>query len=58
MERYYTPKEISETLKLNIRTIYKWIREGHLKAVKLGDVWRISESELNRLLSGSREAAE
>ena len=56
MERYYTPKEVSETLKLNIRTIYKWIREGHLKAVKLGDVWRISESELNRLLSG--EAAE
>lgn len=50
MENYYTPKEISDKLKLNIRTIYKWIREGKVNAVKLGDVWRISESELQRLL--------
>ncbi len=51
METYYTPKEIAEKLKLNIGTVYKWVREGRLKAVKLGDVWRISESELNRLLN-------
>ncbi len=56
MENYYTPKEVSEKLKLNVRTVYKWIREEKLKAVKLGDVWRISESELNRLLnSGEQE---
>jgi acetyl-CoA synthetase len=51
MENYYTPKEVSEKLKLNIRTIYKWIREERIRAIKLGDVWRISESELNRLLN-------
>ena len=50
METYYTPKEIAEKLKLNIGTVYKWIREGRIKAIKLGDVWRISESELNQLL--------
>lgn len=55
MERYFTPKEVSEMLKLNIGTLYKWIREGKLKAVKLGDVWRIPESELNRLLSGEEK---
>ena len=57
MENHYTPKEISSKLKLNIMTIYKWIREGKIKAVKLGDVWRISESELNRLLSGNDPAS-
>lgn len=51
MENYYTPKEVSEKLKLNIRTVYKWIREEKLKAVKLGDVWRIPESEIKRLLN-------
>jgi excisionase family DNA binding protein len=51
METHYTPKEVSEKLKLNIRTIYKWIKEERIKAVKLGDVWRISQSEINRLLS-------
>ncbi|MBS3900188.1 MAG: helix-turn-helix domain-containing protein [Dethiobacter sp.] len=55
MENYYTPKEISDKLKLNIRTIYKWIREEKINAVKLGDVWRISESELQRLLKGETE---
>jgi len=59
MENYYTPKEVSEKLKLNIRTVYKWIREEKLKAVKLGDVWRIPESEIKRLLkSGSRSNIE
>ncbi len=53
MENYYTPKEVSEKLKLNIRTIYKWIREERIKAIKLGNVWRISESELSRLLEGN-----
>lgn len=50
MENYYTPKEVADKLKLNVRTLYKWIREGKLNAVKLGDVWRIPESEINRLL--------
>lgn len=50
MENYYTPQEVANKLKLNVRTLYKWIREGRLYAVKLGDVWRIPETELNRLL--------
>jgi len=54
-ENYYTPKEISDKLKLNVRTVYKWIREGRVNAIKLGDVWRISESELNRILGGERD---
>ena len=52
MESYYTPKEISEKLKVDTRTVYRWIREGLLNAVKIGHSVRISESELNRLLSG------
>jgi len=55
MENYLTPKEIAEKLKLNIRTVYKWIREEKLRAVKLGDVWRISESELDRFIKESTQ---
>ncbi|TYO97034.1 helix-turn-helix domain-containing protein [Desulfallas thermosapovorans] len=50
MEQYYTPQEVADSLKINLRTIYRWIREGKLNAVKVGELWRISESELNRLL--------
>ena len=50
MEQYYKPKEVADKLKINVMTVYKWIREGKLKAVKVGDLWRISENELKNLL--------
>jgi excisionase family DNA binding protein len=52
MEKYYTPEEIAANLKVSRKTIYNWIQEGRLKAVKIGHFWRIAESELNRLLQG------
>lgn len=55
MEQYYTLQEVAEKLKLNVRTLYKWIRESKLNAVKLGDVWRIPESELKRLLGENNQ---
>lgn len=50
MEEFYTPQEIAERLKVDIRTVYRWIREDRMKAAKIGRFWRIPESELNRLL--------
>jgi len=58
MENYYTPQEVADKLKLNVRTLYKWIRENKLKAVKLGDVWRISETELSRILRGEESSTD
>ena len=56
MEKYYTPEEIAANLKVSRKTIYNWIQKGHLKAVKIGHFWRISESELNRLLKGAEQS--
>lgn len=53
MDNYYTPQEIADRLKVNKMTVYKWIREGKLKAVKIGDLWRIAESELERFIKES-----
>ena len=52
MEELFTPQEVAQKLKIDMSTVYRWIREGRLKAVKIGHFWRISESELNRLLKG------
>lgn len=52
MEKYYTPEEIADNFKVNRKTVYNWIQSGKLKAVKIGHFWRISETELNRLLVG------
>ena len=50
MEKLFTPEEVALNLKVSRKTIYNWIQEGRLRAVKVGHFWRISESELNRLL--------
>ncbi len=44
--RYYSPEQIAEQYNLNQATVRKWIREGKLKAVKLGALWRVSEEAL------------
>jgi len=56
MEKYYTPEEVANLIKVSRKTIYNWIQEGRLKAVKIGHFWRISESELNRLLKGDEQS--
>lgn len=58
MEKFYTPEEVAVNLKVSRKTIYNWIQEGRLKAVKIGHFWRISESELNRLLKGEEQKQE
>jgi len=49
--KYYSPEEIAELLNLHPATIRKWIRQGKLKAVKLGRVWRIMEEDLQEFLN-------
>ena len=56
MEELFTPQEVAQKLKIDMSTVYRWIRECRLKAVKIGHFWRISESELNRLLKGDEQS--
>lgn len=50
MQQYYTPQEVADALKVNIRTIYKWIREGKFSAIKIGGVLRIPKEQLDDFL--------
>ncbi|GEM_PF-491858 len=55
-----TPEETAQILGLSPKTIKDWCRAGYIKAVKVGKggIWRIPESELDRLIkerSGKRE---
>lgn len=43
---FLTVQEVAKLLKLNIITIYAYIRSQHLKAVKFGRTYRIEKQEL------------
>jgi excisionase family DNA binding protein len=44
---FLTAKEVANILKLNIITVYEYIKTGKLKAIKFERNIRIDESDLN-----------
>jgi excisionase family DNA binding protein len=49
-EKYFTPQEIAEKLKVSINTVRKWYASGKLESTKAGRMVRISEQQLDRFL--------
>lgn len=45
-EQFYTINETCDLLKVTRKTIYTWINEGKLKAIRVGSRYRISESAI------------
>jgi excisionase family DNA binding protein len=57
-DRYWTPEEIAERLKVNVRTVGRWITSKRLKAIRVGKQWRIPDSEIRRFVGDSTEEKE
>ena len=49
-DKFYTAAELAEELKLNIMTIYRYIKAGKLKAYKIGKEYRIGKEEFKSFL--------
>lgn len=52
MDRYYKVSEVAEILHMNRITIYKWIKQGKIKAIEINGQLRIDGNELRRLTKG------
>lgn len=46
-ETYYTVEQISDLLQMHPKTVQRYIREGRLRAVKVGKGWRVSGHDLS-----------
>ena len=49
--KLFTVKEVADLLKLNILTVYEYIRKNQLSAVKFGRYYRIEEYDLERFIA-------
>lgn len=47
----YTLNEVAAILHITTRTLYSYIKDGKIKAVKIGRSWRVTEDALNKLLA-------
>ena len=55
-EEIYTVEQFAERLKLHRKTVLRFIREGRLRAVKVGKSYRILRSDLEAMTGAVRGA--
>lgn len=49
----YSLKELETILQRSRPTLFRYIKNGELKAVKIGNAWRVTEENLQAFLNGS-----
>lgn len=53
-QEVFSPQEVADLTDVKVLTVYRWIKEGKLKATKLGR-WRINRVDLQAALGMSPE---
>lgn len=51
---FYLAQELADALRVNVMTIYRYIKAGKLKAYKIGKEFRIGKKEFNKFLEKVR----
>lgn len=51
---FYSAHELAEKLKVNVMTIYRYIKAGKLTAYKFGKEYRIKEQDFQDFLSSTK----
>jgi len=50
-KEFFTAKELAEKLRVDIMTIYRYIKAGKINAYKIGKEFRIEKKEFNKFLN-------
>jgi excisionase family DNA binding protein len=50
----YSAEQVAELLGLHVRTVRGYVRDGRLRAVRIGKQYRISQRDLDALTAGPR----
>jgi excisionase family DNA binding protein len=53
-EEFYTAEELAKVLKVNIMTIYRYIKAGKINAHKIGKEFRIKKVDFNHFLNNNK----
>jgi excisionase family DNA binding protein len=50
MQKYYTPEEVAQELRVTRRTVYEWLTTGRLRGLRAGSRWRIRPEDVESFL--------
>lgn len=54
LEELFTVSDVAQALKVEPKTVYNMIKSGHLRAGKVGRVWRIRSSDVQAAIGMAR----
>ena len=54
METLLTIDDVAQKLNLSKRTIYKYVYEGTLPAIKLGNKWQFREQDIEDFIASAK----
>jgi putative molybdopterin biosynthesis protein len=52
--QFFTPSEVAKELQLNLLTIYKYIRNKKLLAIRFGRKYRITKEDLDKFIKSNK----
>lgn len=52
MKKMYSINQLADILGVHRNTILNWIKLGKVKAVRIGNLWRVSEEEIEVIKKG------
>ncbi len=52
IDKLLTPDEVAQRLGITPNTVRIYLREGRIKALKVGKLWRVRESDLQKHIRG------
>jgi excisionase family DNA binding protein len=58
MEQYLTSEQVAKQLQVHPFTVLKYLKSGKLKGVKIGRMYRIKESDVEKFLAGAETTVE
>ena len=53
--KLYTLSELQPILNVSYRTLQNYIKDGRLKAAKIGGKWKVTESNLMKFINGEEQ---
>lgn len=51
---FFTVEEVADLLKINKMTVYRYIKAGKIKAVKIGNDYRINKNEFAHFIESNK----
>ncbi|MDD5703194.1 MAG: helix-turn-helix domain-containing protein [Dehalococcoidales bacterium] len=53
VEKFYSVDQIAKMIEMHPKTVQRYIREGRLKAQKIGKAWRVTGHDLSTFVEGT-----